>query len=416
MYFLFLIVALVCSSQVSAGSCVSAIDTILKSLEARTGKSLLRLRIGPDRIYYSAREGYRYRDVYLEVKKTDNISDIAKILAQGGPSSEIEMLIRNHLKENPGEPVLLQKLLPQVARVRTNLTGECKSQDCLYAALKWYNFALITRFMDPNRHLEILEENYRLVPENENLQFGDLVIINNGEKFIHAAVYIGKNLIWHKKGQHWERPYTFESLENTIHSYVKPWMREANVKIYRSLYAPVQEKGYSYGPQKSLNTIIAEKIVSLKEADIPTGKIHIITSLTALGAVQALPELGRIIRRESEPEDVKKAAITALAAIGRDRAIPDLLWVLVNEKSYKMRFEAVGRLGRIGTLAAIDPVIYTLMNDPQYMVRQEATVALREIGIANKKVIAALELVIKHDSAVDVYAKMALKALLEKKP
>jgi len=100
--------------------------------------------------------------------------------------------------------------------------------------------------------------------------------------------------------------------------------------------------------------------------------------LGLLGSVVSIPDLGRALSDDAEPE-VRARAATAIGRIGAPAGIPGLVAALGTDRTGPERAAAAEALGRMSATVAV-PALAGLVGEPAVRVARAAAAALADLG------------------------------------
>lgn len=158
--------------------------------------------------------------VNLAVDDPSQVDAIAEYWGRGGRRIDIRPLLES-IAASPGRSIDVTHLLPSLARNHLYRYPKLTVADferpvlanCLWSALNFFSQEPDDRFLDVERSLTTLRDQYTMI--EDGFQLGDVIVFvdANGAPF-HAAVYLADGLAFSKNGTSQMTPWVIMSVEN----------------------------------------------------------------------------------------------------------------------------------------------------------------------------------------------------------
>jgi hypothetical protein len=170
----------------------------------------------------------RLENVFINIYNPSRDLETAEILATGlvgADKAEIAARIKS-LREKGNLRVSLAVFLPEFIAKEMGVAFKCEGPNCYNTAMRFYGLENNRIETYDFEAVEYIGKKYKVLAEDEDLQFGDLIVfwIGTYEKgqqgnIRHTAVYMGKGLVLHKASTQGADPITFDYLENVLSYY-----------------------------------------------------------------------------------------------------------------------------------------------------------------------------------------------------
>jgi hypothetical protein len=128
-----------------------------------------------------------------------------------------------------------QAFLPLLPRTVVRLNGtyaEGSRENCMNAVFLWHGIITKPRYVGVEEFESVLETEFEPVPPKSSLLMGDVVVHRMNGLFVHAAVIVNKQIVWHKAAFDSEYPYTFAWIHNAFPTRVMFW-KKPTFEFYR---------------------------------------------------------------------------------------------------------------------------------------------------------------------------------------
>jgi len=90
-------------------------------------------------------------------------------------------------------------------------------QDCVSASFNFFRDQLDNRFTDPQYANTVLQSDF--VPVRGEKQFGDLLLLDDGDRTVHMCVYVAADIVYTKNGGHLNQPWILMKLTDLMVQY-----------------------------------------------------------------------------------------------------------------------------------------------------------------------------------------------------
>lgn len=225
----------------------------LKDLEAtvRCRRVLSLLRMDPDpRLAVTAitpvtynpmpwsrefeKTGFADLGIYLGSPRASVLA--ARALSLGHPDLE-KRIFAELANTYDGEPILAYAghLLPKFANLNLGFKPRKSGLNCFHSALKFHDISVDDRKIEREEFWNALETHMVPLKAGLHLKFGDIFLFLNAQlprnpvALDHAAIYLGSNLVFHKRDNSDYSLYVIDPLESVVGSYGHP----NNLEVYR---------------------------------------------------------------------------------------------------------------------------------------------------------------------------------------
>ncbi len=147
--------------------------------------------------------------------------------------------VRSELEGKGFARVSLKKILPKEISDLVGRFSECQGANCFNATLIATKFETELQFTPGKKMHEALKEGFRTLERGETLVPGDILVIEGEDSFgipgiSHSAVYLGKDVFFHKASRDKDTPYCFERFGGICKPYYRNKIRP-NLKFFRRI-------------------------------------------------------------------------------------------------------------------------------------------------------------------------------------
>lgn len=206
-------------------------DDVLLALQTRLHPSNLRVYF--DVILTFKRAGVNIQSVqrpWIRLSPGNSLAEVSVLLAKAFPSLN-EIQVQHYVSRAQREPVFLQELMPESLKASLEKNAPCDGPNCFNATLAWYKPKQTSlRFTSPNEIKGFLLTECTALRSHETIVMGDVLVFYHGTDIIHTAVFLDGNVVFHKPGVKREQRWVFDTLANTLATYL---LDGVQVKIFR---------------------------------------------------------------------------------------------------------------------------------------------------------------------------------------
>jgi hypothetical protein len=90
-------------------------------------------------------------------------------------------------------------------------------QDCVSSAFNFFRDQSDNRFTDPEYANNVLQSDFEVVRGNK--KFGDLLLLQEGDRAVHMCVYMAADIVYTKNGGHPNQPWILMKLDDLMVEY-----------------------------------------------------------------------------------------------------------------------------------------------------------------------------------------------------
>lgn len=159
--------------------------------------------------------------VKLRITPQSDVNALVHYWGQGGTKALVKPLLESLAKSPTTEVLSIALLLPPVPRSRLYVFPHSSTQtnklreDCVWAALNFFNDPPDDRVLDPDYASQILRHDFKMTREAP--AYGDLIVLFDGTgRLVHACVYIADNIVFTKNGMDAMQPYVLMKIPDML--------------------------------------------------------------------------------------------------------------------------------------------------------------------------------------------------------
>jgi hypothetical protein len=194
----------------------------------------------------------RVPTVLMKLKVTPQ-SDLKTLLDYWGGccnADRIKPLLESVIRVREGAELNVSFFMPPVPRLNLYTYPNPASQvgqDCVWSAFNFFLDQSDNRFTDPEYANKVLQSDFE--PIRGEKIFGDLLLLQEGDRAVHMCVYVAADIVYTKNGGHHFQPWILMKLDDVMVQYAsdKPQQlrvfRKKSVALQSAQAKPLQVEG-----------------------------------------------------------------------------------------------------------------------------------------------------------------------------
>jgi len=193
-----------------------------KNLRCFADLQLFDLLSSPDETRCLTKALCRVPTLLMKLKVTPQ-SDLKALLAYWGgccDAERIKPLLESLIRVQGGAKLNVSFFMPPVPRLNLYTYPGAASrvgQDCVSSAFNFFRDQSDNRFTDPEYANNVLQSEFEVVRGDK--KFGDLLLLQEGDRAVHMCVYIAADIVYTKNGGHPNQPWVLMKLDDLMVEY-----------------------------------------------------------------------------------------------------------------------------------------------------------------------------------------------------
>jgi len=169
-----------------------------------------------------AKELCRVQTLLMKLKVTPQ-SDLQTLLDYWGGcgnADRVKPLLESVIRVREGAELNVSFFMPPVPRLNLYTYPNPASQagqDCVFSAFNFFLDQPDNRFTDPEYANNVLQSDFE--PVRGEKKFGDLLLLQQGDRAVHMCVYIAADIVYTKNGGHPCQPWILMKLGDLMVQY-----------------------------------------------------------------------------------------------------------------------------------------------------------------------------------------------------
>ena len=156
----------------------------------------------------------------LKVTPQSDLKTLLDYWGGGSNAEQIKPLLESVIRVPGGAALNVSFFMPPVPRLNLytypNLANPVP-QDCVSSAFNFFRDQPENRFTDPEYANQVLQSDFE--PIQGQKKFGDLLLLQEGDRAVHMCVYIAADIVYTKNGGHHYQPWILMKLGDLMVQY-----------------------------------------------------------------------------------------------------------------------------------------------------------------------------------------------------